>query len=142
MEDFFAALYEGFHPLDLFYIKDFSQDMYSSGVYVSIGLIMIFSTFFLMALYYFALSNYGSFYKKIYWLIWILIIGIINFFVGYYNSLMAIENTYVNSPNGHPYGFTQFFTFSMVNVIWSIIFCFAFSLVLKIKSTCASKTPF
>lgn len=142
MEDFFAAIYEGFHPLDLFYIKDFSEDMYSSGVYVSIGLIMLFSSLFLMALYYFALSNYGNFYKKIYWLLWILIICIINFFVGYYNSLMAMEDTYANSENGHPYWFTQFFTFSMINVIWTFFFCFVFSMILKIKSVCASKTPF
>jgi hypothetical protein len=142
MNDFFAAIYEGIPPLDIFYINNFSNDMYNSGVYVLIGLIMIFSSFSLTALYYFAISNYNNLYKKIYWFIWILIIGIINYFVGYYNSLKSIENTYINSSNGHPYGFIQYFTYSMVNVIWSIILCFIFSLVLKIKSTRASKTPF
>lgn len=142
MDAFFAAIYEGFHPLDLFYIENFSNDMYSSGVYTSIGLIMLFSSLLLMAIYYFAVSNYGNFYKKVYWLFWILIICIINFFAGYYNSLIAMEDLYVNSPEGHPYGFTQFFTFSMVNVFWTFFFCFVFSILLKIKSTRASKTPF
>lgn len=142
MEDFFAAIYEGFHPLDLFYIKDFSQDMYRSGSYISIGLIMLISAFILMSLYYFVLSNYGKFYKKIYWLLWISVLCLINFFVAYFNSLSAMENLFAASDNGHPYGFTQFFTFSMVNVFWTFFFCSLFSVVLKMKSITASKTPF
>lgn len=142
MEDFFAAIYEGFHPLDLFYIKDFSEDMYRSGSYVSIGLVMLISAFILMSLYYFVLSNYGKFYKKFCWFLWISVLCLINFCVAYFNSLNAMEDLYAGSDNGHPHGFTQFFTFSMVNVFWTFFFCFLFSLVLKMKSITASKTPF
>jgi len=54
MNDFFAALYEGFNPVNLFYIEYFSDDMYESGVYTTIGWLMIISTLALTALYYFS----------------------------------------------------------------------------------------
>jgi len=136
MNDFFAALYEGFHPLNLFYIQDFSNDMYGSGAYVTIGLIMIFSSFVFESLYYYFLSSYGSLYKRIFWFIWLLVIAVINFVVAFYYSTVELENM------GVKYGFTEHFNFSVVNVLWAVIFSFVFSLLLKTKSIKGSRTPF
>jgi hypothetical protein len=136
MNDFFAALYEGFHPLNLFYIQDFSNEMYDSGAYVTIGVIMIFSSLILMTLYYYLLSSYGNLYKRLFWFIWLLIIAIINFAVAYYYSIVELENLQLN------YGFTEHFNFSIVNVLWTVIFSFLFSLILKFKSIQGSRTPF
>lgn len=141
MNDFFAALYEGFHPLNLFYIEGFSDDMYESGIYPTIGLIMLCSSLVLMAIYYYFISNYNGFYKKRFWFIWILVIGVINFIASYYYSEIAMVNFYSTSTDGSPYT-TVHINFSMVNLFWAVIFSFLFSLVLKIKSVCASKTPF
>jgi len=130
MNDFFAMLYENVCYIDTY---QFSQSMYDSGAYVSIGLVMLLSSFFLELFYYFFLSSYGSFYKRIYWFLWILLIMIINFFVAYSFSLSAID------PEAT---FLEYFTFSMVNVLWTMIFCFVFSIAFKFKSIKASRTPF
>lgn len=139
MNDFFAAIYEGFHPLDLFYIEGFSDNMLDSGIYPTIGLIMLCSSFLLMLSYYKFISDYNSLYKKGYWFIWVLVIGIINFITAYYYSEIAMDNFY--SPDVNPY-VTEHINFSMVNLLWAVIFSFLFSLALKFSSDRATKTPF
>lgn len=135
MNDLFAYLYEGFPPLNLFYISNnnFSDNMYQSGSYVSIGLIMLISSLVSELLYYFFLSNYGSFYKKMYWFLWMVAVALINFAVAYSFSFSTI---------GPDATFTEYFTYSMVNVLWTMIFCFLFSIAFKFKSIKASRTPF
>ena len=129
-------LYEGFEPLNLFYIEGFSQDMFTTGTYVSIGLVMLLSSLVSELFYYFFLSSYGNFYKKIYWFLWILFIAIINFIVAYTLSFSAMTD------EGFTYTFSEYFTFSMVNVLWTMIFCFLFSIAFKFRSIRASRTPF
>lgn len=136
MNEFFAMLYEGFHPLDLFYIPDFSNDMFHSGAYVTIGWAMLISAFVLEAVYYYFISSFGNLYRRIYWFIWLVVIAVVNFAVAYYYSNMAMEDMEL------VYGFTEYFNFSMVNVLWAVLFSFAFSLVLKLKSIKGSRTPF
>lgn len=131
----FATLYDY-----LILNDEFAQDLYDESVYTSVGLLMIISSFIWMVFYYYFISNYMSFYKLSKWFFWILFLSIINFCMGYYISELTIFERY--SPDDYPYLVTDFINFSFVNVFWTIIFCFAFSLVLKIKSTCASKTPF
>jgi magnesium-transporting ATPase (P-type) len=142
MNDFFATLYEGTLLGDLFYIDGFSNDMFQANAYMSIGLIMLISSLLLEVVYYYFISNYGKFFKKRFWFLWILVIGILNFATAYYQSTVAIEDFYSTSTEGSPYSFTEHFTFSMVNVLWATIFCILFSLVLKIRSVRASSTPF
>ena len=136
MNELFAALYEGFHPLDLFYITGFSDEMFNSGIYVTIGLIMLLTSLGLESIYYYCLSSFGNFYKKVYWLIWLALIGLLNFCVAYYYSSSTMEYL------GFEYGFTQYFSFSIVNVLWATIFSFTFSIILKLKSIKGSRTPF
>jgi len=135
MNNFFAMLYEGFPPLDLFYISinNFSDNMFTSGTYVPVGLIMIISSLLSELFYYFFLSSYGNFYKRIYWFSWMVLIAVINFIVAYSFSLSTI---------GLEATFLEYFTFSMVNVLWTMIFCFVFSIAFKFKSIKASRTPF
>ena len=137
MNDFFATLYEA-----VFYIDNFSSDMYDANAYTFIGIIMVLSSLLLEAIYYFFISNYGGFYKRSYWFLWLVVIGIINFAVGYLYSSIAMEEFYSTSEEGSPYSFTEFFSFSMVNMAWAIIFSFFFSIILKTRSIKASKTPF
>lgn len=138
MASFFEMLYEGFPPLSIFYINGFSDAMFIADGYTSIGLIMFISTLVMEGLYYYVLSNYGNMYKRSAWFTWLLLIAVINFIVAYMSSMSALNQ----SEPGNTYTFSQYFTFSMVNVLWAVIFSFIFSLILKIKSICASKTPF
>lgn len=141
MNNFFATLYDGFHPLDLFYIENFSDDMYESGIFSIIGVIMLSTSLVLMVSYYYFISNYNGFFKKRFWFIWILVIGIVNFISAYYYSVIAMEDFYSTSSDGSPYT-TEHISFSMVNLLWAAIFSFLFSMILKFKSVRASKTPF
>lgn len=138
--DVFTNLYEGGFLSNIFHFGQFSDDMFDANAYMLIGLIMIITSFIFEVIYYFLLSNYGRFYKTIFWLVWTLLIGLINFFVAYYYSSEAIYNFYL--PADPPNYTTEYFSFSMVNVLWSIVLSVIFSLFLKIKSTKASRTPF
>ena len=143
MNNFFTFLYEGFHPLDLFYISNFSDDMHQTETaYVTIGIIMIFSSIILESAYYYVISNYGSFYKRKFWFLWLVIIALINFFMAYHFSVATLQDYYSTLSIPYPYTFTEHFTFSMVNVFWTVVFCFIFSVILKFKSIQASRTPF
>lgn len=138
MASFFEMIYEGFPPLSLFYINEFSNDMFTADAYTSIGLIMVFSSLAMVALYYFVLSNYGNLFRRSFWFLWLFIIAWTNFIAAYLSAKSALDNA-VPANN---YTFSQYFTFSMVNVLWALVFSFIFSLIFKFKSVSASRTPF
>lgn len=142
MNDLFAALYEGFSPLNLFYIENFSSDIYETGAYVTMGWLMIIISSVMTALYYFIFSNYSVFYKKIYWFIYLIIIAIVNFAIAYNISLSAIEDLYISSEQGNYYGINDYFQLSIVNALYGFILCFIISLIVKSFSVQATKTPF
>lgn len=138
MASFFEMIYEGFPPLSLFYINGFSDDMFLADAYTSIGLIMLSSSGVMMFLYYFVLSNYNNLYRRSFWFLWLFIIGWVNFIAAYFSSKAALDAAVPQNS----YTFSQYFTFSMVNVLWAVVFSFLFSLIFKFKSVSASRTPF
>ncbi|WP_010250503.1 hypothetical protein [Myroides injenensis] len=142
MNDLFAALYEGFSPLNLFYIENFSSDIYETGAYVTMGWLMIIISIVMTVLYYFLFSNYSVFYKKIYWFLYLVLIAIVNFAVAYNISLSAIEDLYISSEQGNYYGINDYFQLSIVNALYGFILCFIVSLLVKSFSVQATKTPF
>lgn len=142
MNDLFATLYEGFSPLNLFYIENFSSDIYETGAYVTMGWLMIIISIVMTVLYYFLFSNYSVFYKKIYWFLYLVIIAIVNFAVAYNISLSAIEDLYISSEQGNYYGINDYFQLSIVNALYGFILCFIVSLLVKSFSVQATKTPF
>jgi hypothetical protein len=132
--DFFPLLYD-----NLISNPDFANDLFDSGIYNIVGMIMVFSSLIWMLLYYYFLSDYSNNYKLYKWIIWILVLAIINFSVAYYFSDLQMAILY---PDGGSYIVTDYINFSLLNFIWSIVFCFILSIPLKIKSITASKTPF
>lgn len=142
MNDFFASLYEGFNPVNLFYIEYFSDDLYQSGIYPTMGFSMIFITTILILLYYFLLSNFSKLYTTISWLIYMLIIAVINFILAYILAQNAIDDFYSTSEEGHTYIFSDFFQIGMVNAIYTIILGLVLSIIVKSFSVQARKTPF
>ncbi|MDM1376349.1 hypothetical protein [Myroides marinus] len=142
MNDLFATLYEGFNPLNLFYIENFSSDMYDSGSYSTMGWLLLIVTVVMVALYYFLLSNYGKFYKRIWWFVYILVIALINFIIAYNISMNAMEDLFLTNEDGNPYGFSEYFQLGMVNVLYGVILSIVFSIIMKFKSIQATRTPF
>lgn len=142
MNDLFATLYEGFNPLNLFYIENFSSDMYDSGSYSTMGWLLLIVTVVMVALYYFLLSNYGKFYKRIWWFVYILVIALINFIIAYNISMNAMEDLFLTNEDGNPYGFSEYFQLGMVNVLYGVILSIIFSIIMKFKSIQATRTPF
>ncbi|KOS04807.1 hypothetical protein AM493_01170 [Flavobacterium akiainvivens] len=138
MASFFEMLYEGFPPLNLFYINGFSNDMFSADAYTSIGLMMLFSALIMEGLYYFVLSNYGKMHRRSFWFLWLFIIAVLNFVLAYINSMSSLTKV----GTGSDYTFSQYFSFSMVNVLWAVVFSFIFSVIFKFWSVSASRTPF
>lgn len=140
MNDLFAPFYEGFYPWEVFYIDNFSQDMYDSGAYTIVGWFWVISCAALTLVYYYGLSNYGNWFKLRYWLLWILAISVVNFVAAYYISNGEMEDYY--APELSPYGFSEHFSFSMVNVLWAAVLSAVLSMIFKFKSVKASRTPF
>ncbi len=134
--DLFPLLYD-----NLISNPDFANDLYDSGIYNSVGMIMVLSSLICMILYYYVVSNYSNNYKLYIWAIWIVVLAFINFSTAYYFSDLEMEKLYLNNPP-NPYTVTDYINFSFLNFIWTIFFCFILSIPLKIKSTRASKTPF
>lgn len=142
MNDFFAALYEGFNPLNLFYIENFSEDLYETGSYVTMGWLMILISIVFTVIYYFFVSNYGKFYTRLSWFLYLIFVAVINFAVAYNIALGAIDDLYLTSEQGTPYGFNEFFQLSIVNALYGFIVCFIVSIIVKSFSVQATKTPF
>jgi len=140
MNRIFAPMYELWSSAYINF-ENFSNNLYDSNVYVTVGILMVLTSLMLEAIYYYALSNYGNLYKTRFWFVWLLLILVMNFSTAYFYSTTEMAKLPWGS-NGCPYTFTQYFTFSMVNVLWALIFSFVFSLILKIKSVRASRTPF
>lgn len=134
MAGFFEMLYEGLPQAKIFYIRNFSADMHTADAYAGIGMAMLFSSFIMEALYYYVLSNYKNWYKTRNWMLWLIIICAINFVIAFLASKSAVGS------NG--YGFSYYLRFALVNVFWAVVFSFIFSMILKFKSTTASRTPF
>lgn len=142
MNDFFASLYEGFSPVNLFYIEYFSDDLYQSGVYPTMGWSMIFITVLSILIYYFLLSNFGKLFTTISWVIYMLFIAVINFFLAYILVQNTLDDFYSTSEEGHTYIFSNFFQIGIVNAIYTVILGIILSLIVKSFSVQARKTPF
>ena len=137
MNDFFTQLYDS-----LITNPDFADDLYNTNTYVTVGIVMVLVSLIGMALYYYGLSNYKDFSKLSGWLTCLVVLAIINFGLAWFFAHEEIANVYKNSEQGDPFIMTNYLWFSLINMMYSAIFSFVFSLGLKIKSVCASKTPF
>lgn len=142
MNSLFTPFYEGFYPWEIFYIEGFSEDMYGSGTYNIVGWFWILSSVLLTLFYYYILSNYGSWFKRGFWFLWVVLTCIINFIAAYVISKNGMADYYQNSDEGSPWGLSEHFSFSMVNVFWTFLLCIILSIAFKYKSIKASRTPF
>jgi hypothetical protein len=137
MNDFFATIYE---LGSVFYLGDFSDVMFDNNLYMPAGLVLVISSLVGMFIYYYVINS--TLWDKWHqWLVSVAIIGVINAVYAYWAVISKLEVVYAEMGEGVPFT-TEFFSFSMVNFLWTLILCFVFSLLLKWKSVNCRKTPF
>ncbi len=132
MNDFFAPLYEGW---GLFYLNNFSDDLYNNQLYLPIGWTLLLSTLGLMAVYYY-LINHPRFNRWYHWLLYVGLVGLINFAVAYFVSHDEINMLYEEDPYR-----AQYYTFGLVNLLYAFVFCTIFSYIIRWWSINCATTP-
>lgn len=137
MNQLFASFYEGW---GLFWLGDFSNDMYTNNLYLPIGLVLIISSIVWMAVYYYGIDH-PKFAKGRHWLLWILILCAINYTFARYYSFSQLDMIYAAQGKEIPFH-AEFTNFSFVNALWAFIFAFLVSLLIKGKSVMCKRTPF
>lgn len=141
MNDFFSNLFE-FYGL---YYNDydpgrFASTMYSQGFYVPVGLIMLISVAVLTLIYYFVI-NHTRLSKPMWWILYGVIIGLINFVSAWTVADTKLSELYASEPN-YPYsGLTDFFPFALIVFFWAFVFYLVFSAIVKRFSINCRHTP-
>ena len=133
----FAPAYELFGQA---YFDSFSDDLYNSSVYGLLGTVTLSIIIVSLLMYYYLISNYGSYWKTGYWVGWLLFTSLINFIVCHYLVTQTLLDFYSGEIPVN-YGF-YIVLISLVNVLWTVVIGTILSTVFKIKSVQASRTPF
>ena len=132
MNDLLAPLYEGW---GLFYLDNFSDDLYNNRLYIPIGLTLLLSSAALMGVFYYVI-NHPRFNRWYHWLFYVFLIGALNFGVAYYISYTTLSQLYEQDPYQ-----SQYYTFALVNFLYTLVFSFLFSYLLRWWSVNAATTP-
>ena len=132
MNDLLAPLYEGW---GLFYLDNFSDDLYNNRLYIPIGLTLLLSSVALMGIFYYVI-NHPRFNRWYHWLFYVMLIGALNFGVAYYISYTTLSQLYEQDPYQ-----SQYYTFALVNFLYAVVFSFLFSYLLRWWSVNAATTP-
>lgn len=135
MNDFFANWYEM-----LAYFPGFSDDMYNQNLYITIGLCMVFIPVILLTIYYYAVNSV-KLNKWWFWLLLVTVFCIANFCIAYFYSYNALSFLYEQQNKELPYS-SEFVGFSLINVLWSLVVSFVFSMIIKWGSKNCRRTPF
>jgi hypothetical protein len=152
MKDIFAQLYElmksfyGSNLADHLYGIDEKGDFSRNALYSTVGVIMLLTTIFGVAMYYFFLNSYlnTARYSKGSWWARVLLVCLgFNFFMGFYLPYLDKDNgNIVNVKIAESVGNQQFTGFGFANLIWSLLLFLLLSFSVKRWSTNASTTPF
>lgn len=132
---FFANWYEL-----LAYFSNFSDDLYNQNLYITIGLCMVLIPVGILTLYYYAVNSV-KFSKWWHWLMLVVILCAINFGISYRTSYNELSYLYEQQNKVLPYT-TEFFSFSLINALWTFIVAFVWSMMIKWGSKNCRRTPF
>jgi len=132
---FFANWYEL-----LAYFTGFSDDLYNQNLYLTIGLCMVFIPIGVLTIYYYVVNSV-RYSKWWHWLILVVILCAINFAISYNITYNELSNFYQQQNKTLPYT-TEFFSFSLINALWTFIVSFVWSMIIKWGSKNGRRTPF
>jgi hypothetical protein len=93
-----------------------------------------------LALYYYAINSV-SVSKWWHWLLLVVFLCAINFVIAYSTSYNELSYLYEQQNKLMPYG-TEFVSFALVNVLWTFVVSFVWSMIIKWGSTNLRRTPF
>lgn len=129
MNDLFAPLFEFFY-----YTIPFSDDLYSEGLYSSLGLCNVLISLFFAFLFYYII-NRPAFSKWYHWLI----ILLINFGVAFTLGVALPQTKF--AALGVEYH-SEYYVFGLMNALIASLFYFIISFTIRWWSTNAKRTPF
>lgn len=135
MNDFFANWYEL-----LAYFDNFSDDLYNQNLYITIGLCMVLIPVLILSIYYYVVNSV-KLNKWYHWLVLVVILAGINFCIAYFCSYNDLSLLYEQQNKELPYS-SEFVGFSLINVIWTLVVSFVFSMIIKWGSKNCRRTPF
>lgn len=138
MEGFIANLYELW---GLTYLGNFSTDMFNNKFYLPIFIIMLVAVVVANLVFYY-LVNHPRINRWYHWLLFNLGTGIINFVVTWVVSHDKMISFYAMQGMESPHDWTNYFILSLMAFLWSFIFYFLFSFVIKWGSRNCKHTPF
>ena len=132
---FFANWYEL-----LAYFEGFSDDLYNQNLYLHLGLYMVLIPVSVLALYYYVVNSV-RFNKWWHWLVLVIILALINFGLAYRTTFIELSYLYEQQNSELPYS-SEFISFSLINLIWTFIVAFVWSIIIKWGSKNCRRTPF
>lgn len=138
MEGFIANLYELWGLTNL---GNFSNDMFNNGFYLPIFIIMVATAVFVNIVFYY-IVNHPRINRGYHWLLFNLGIGVVNFVVAWVVSYNKIYNFYAMQGMQSPYDWTNYLILSLIALLWSFVFYFLFSFIMKWGSRNCKHTPF
>lgn len=135
MNDFFANWYEL-----VSYFEGFSDVMYDNGLYIAIGFCMVLIPIVTLTLYYYVVDS-RSLNRWWHWLLLVFIICAINFGIAFGVSYNGILNVFGDAEVGFPL-VGSCLGVSFINVLWTAIISFVWSMIIKWGSRQCRRTPF
>lgn len=138
MEGFIANLYELWGLTNL---GNFSNDMFNNGFYLPVFIIMLVAIVVVNLVFYY-LVNHPRINRWYHWLSFNLGTGIINFVVTWIVSHDKMISFYAMQGMASPYDWTNYFILSLIAFLWSFIFYFLCSFIVKWGSRNCKHTPF
>jgi hypothetical protein len=93
-----------------------------------------------LAAYYYAINSV-KFNKWWHWLLLVIVLCGINFGIAYNTNYNELSYLYEQQNKELPYG-TEFFSFSLINAVWTFVVSFVWSMIIKWGSKNCRRTPF
>jgi len=138
MDGFIANLFEFFGVANQ---GNFSNDMYNNGYYMPIFLILVILVAVVATCYYYAV-NHPRVNRWYHWLFFNLGTGLVNFGLTWIISSDKIVAYYGAQGMDSPYDWTNYLILSSIALLWTGIFFFVFSFIIKWGSSNCKRTPF
>lgn len=135
MNDFFANWYEM-----ISYFEGFSDVMYENSLYIAIGFCMVLIPIVVLTLYYYVVNS-RRFNRWWQWLLLVIIICAVNFGIAFGVSYNGIYDVFGTAEVGFPL-VASCVGFAFIDVLWTFVISFVWSMIVKWGSPQCKWTPF
>jgi predicted neutral ceramidase superfamily lipid hydrolase len=139
LKDLIANFYELWGAA---YLGNFSDQMFNNDLYFSVALFSIIISTILTIAYYYVVDRPGTAKFSI-WSLNLLVGAIINFIIAFVSANNDLTEIFASIGEEVPTSFTSdMMVFSIINSMWTVLFMFLVSMLIKWKSTNSSYVPF